>query len=169
MLTMLSIYILLAYLYCKSISPAYSYMGFVTRSLSSVEWAVSIIFFIIPVMILPVYPMRPSDLTIWALYLFSYAPTALLSIHILDQGITDIMTLLLILLVAFLLFFYSRIHSVNLSPKITINFERLDILVLALLFTQGPSEWEAVFYLRPTGGGVRLSQHQAQHVRGEYE
>ena len=130
---MLSIYVLLVYLYRVDISPAYSYRGFVTRHLNMVEWAVSVVFFIIPVIILPIYPRRPSDYTVWALYLFSYAPTALLSVHILDRGLTDLVILLLMLLTGFFLFFYSRSHIFNMLPEINISFKKIDILLVFLL------------------------------------
>ena len=132
-LSMLCIYIVLAYLYRVSISPAYLYEGFVHHSLSVVELAVSIAFFIIPVIFLPVYPRRPSDYTVWALYLFSYVPTAFVSVHIINRGIIDVISLLLMLLFAFILFFYSRLHIFTILPKLKINFEKIDILLLFLL------------------------------------
>jgi len=125
---------LLVYLYRVSISPANLYLGFIYRSLSIVELAVSVLFFIIPVIILPVNPRRPSDYTVWVLYLFSYVPTALLSVHILNRGILDIISLLLMLLIAFILFFYSRLHIFTIVPKIKINFKKIDIILLFLLF-----------------------------------
>lgn len=133
-LIMLSVYALLLYLYKVDISPSNSYLGFVYKQLDLVELIVSILFFIIPAMILPLYPRRPSDFTVWALYLFSYAPTAFLSVHILNRGIVDVSSLLLMLLAAFFLFFYSRSHIFTILPKIKINFEKLDIFLLFLLF-----------------------------------
>nr|WP_320017313.1 hypothetical protein [uncultured Desulfobacter sp.] len=145
-LTMFSIYVLLLYLYRVNISPEYSDQGFVYNSLSIVGLAVSVSFFIIPVTILPVYPRQPSDYTVWALYLFSYAPTALVSVHILNRGIMDILTLHLMLLTSFILFFYSRFHNFTVLPKIKINLENIDVLLLSLLFII------LIFYVWKVGG-----------------
>lgn len=131
---MLSVYALLLYLYKVDISPSNSYLGFVYRQLDVVELIVSILFFIIPAMILPLYPRRPSDFTVWALYLFSFAPTSFVSFHILDQGFAQTVSLLFVLIAAFFLFFYSRLHFFTILPKIKINFEKIDIIILFFLF-----------------------------------
>jgi len=146
-LIMFTLYILIGYLYHVSISPANLYLGFTHRSLDVIEFTVSVMFFIAPVMILPLYSKRPSDYTVWALYLFSYAPTALLSVHIINRGLTDIISLLLMLLTAFFLFFYSRLVVVRILPKIKINFERIDILFIFLLFIIVPLYvWSLIGY-----------------------
>jgi len=133
-LIMFVLYMLIAYLYRVNISPRYLYSGFTHQSLNLFKFIFSVIFFIAPVMILSLYPKRPSDYTVWVLYLFSYAPTALLSFHIINRGITEIISLLLMLLTAFLIFFYSRLLIVKILPKIKINFEKIDIVFLILLF-----------------------------------
>jgi len=144
---MLTLYMLVGYLYRVSISPANLYLGLVFRPLDVIEFVVSLMFFIAPVMILPVYPKRPSDYTVWALYLFSYAPTALLSVHIINRGLTDIISLLIMLLTAFFLFFYSRLVVVRILPKIKVNFERIDIVFIFLLFIIVPLYvWSLIGY-----------------------
>ncbi len=122
------------YLYKHEISPANSYQGFFFHRLSLSEFLISIFFFLFPIFFLPVSLKRPSDISLWVLYLFSYAPTTILCFHITSKGMDSMVFFLFLMLCAFIILKYSRYHSFSIYSKKMLNLIYIDKIIILLFF-----------------------------------
>jgi len=138
--TLTILYFSLHYLYQTEISPSNLYIGFRFRPLAPWEMGSSLFFFLLPIIFLPVYFHKPSDLGVWCLYLFSYSPTAFIAFHVGKNGFFDTIALLLVMNCAFFLLLFFRRFKINFSIQKTFNWYGVDrkllffIFVLALLY-----------------------------------
>lgn len=77
------------YIYKNSISPTLSYQNYNFKELTFGVHAIAIGFYLLPLLWLPITPKRPSDTTIWLLYMFSYVPTTFMCFHIMKNPFPD--------------------------------------------------------------------------------
>ncbi len=77
--------------------------------------AMAIVFFLLPLLWLPIQPERPSDIALWLLYMFSYAPTTFVCFHILQDPFPNAIYLLMAMLIALIITDLTRRHTVKLS------------------------------------------------------
>lgn len=103
------------YVYKNCISPAYLTENFNFRELTYQTHALAIVFFLLPLLWLPIQPERPSDIALWLLYMFSYAPTAFVCFHILQEPFPNAIYLLMAMLIALIITDLTRRHPVKLS------------------------------------------------------
>lgn len=128
------IYAVFYYMYKHEISPTESYRGFIFHQLSLSEFFVSMFFYLFPIFLLPVSLSRPSDISLWALYLFSYAPTAIMCFYITSKGIYSTVFFLISMLCALITLKYCRYHSFNIYSKKKLNLIYIDKIIILLFF-----------------------------------
>lgn len=125
------------YIYKISISPAQLYQNFNFRELTCEVHAIAIGFFLLPLLWLPIKPKRPSDMTIWLLYMFSYAPTTFMCFHIMKNPFPDAIYLLATLLIALIIVDLFRRHHIKLiihsDVSINLPLDKIIIMLLVLL------------------------------------
>ncbi|MBN2643282.1 MAG: hypothetical protein JXR78_16645, partial [Victivallales bacterium] len=94
-------------------------------------------FYLLPLLWLPITPKRPSDMTIWLLYMFSYAPTTFICFHIIKDPFPDAIFLLVALLIALIIVDLSRRHRIklifHLDLPIIIPLDKIIIMLSVLL------------------------------------
>lgn len=139
------------YIYKNSISPGNLYIGLSFKALTLWEYSISIGFYLLPLFWIPVTPQRPSDIAIWLLYIFSYAPTTFLCFHVMDNPFPDAFFLLFFLLTALIMTDLSRRHHIKFnlvtSRSLKIPLDKIIIVLSALL---------GVYILSLSGFGLNL-------------
>ncbi len=126
-------YVAFLYIYKNSISPTHLYLGYNYRDLSLGVHCICVGFLLFPLLWIQIKPRRPSDVAIWLLYMFSYAPTTFVSFHVLQDPFPDALFLLMALLLALILIELSRHHRIKLSfPLGRPLFIPLDAIFLIL-------------------------------------
>jgi hypothetical protein len=120
------------YIYKYSISPLGLYQGLSFRELTYHAHAMAIVFFLLPLLWLPIQPERPSDIALWLLYMFSYAPTTFVCFHILQEPFPNAIYLLMAMLIALIITDLTRRHTVKLSfhlnPPVALPLDKIIFL-----------------------------------------
>jgi len=124
-ITAILIYGAFLYIYKNEISLSNAYLGFCYKTLSLWEYAISVGFYLIPLIWLPKSPQKPSDITIWLLYIFSYAPTTFMCFHIIDNPFPDAIFFLLSMLIALIITDLFRRHQIYLNAGLNGSLEKL--------------------------------------------
>lgn len=133
-IAMTIIYIVFNYMYENTISPNNLYHGFIFHKLSPSEFLSSLLFYYFPLVFLPTSLKRPSDISLWMLYLFSYAPTAIMCFYITEKGTDSMIFLLFLMLFALITLKYFRHHTFNIYVKKKLNLMHLDKITFLLFF-----------------------------------
>ena len=109
----LMIYVAFLYIYKNSISPGHLYLGYNYRDLSLGVHCICVVFLLSPLLWIQIKPRRPSDIAVWLLYMFSYAPTTFVCFHVMKDPFPDALFLLTVLLLALILTELSRHHRIK--------------------------------------------------------
>lgn len=112
------IYVAFLYIYKNSISPGHLYLGYNYRDLSLGVHCICVVFLLSPLLWIQIKPRRPSDIAVWLLYMFSYAPTTFVCFHVMKDPFPDALFLLTVLLLALILTELSRHHRIKLSFRL---------------------------------------------------
>lgn len=125
------------YIYKNSISPTNSYQGLCFKELTFGVHAIAIGFYLLPLLWLPIKPTRPSDITIWLLYMFSYAPTTFVCFHVMKDPFPDAILLLVALLIGLIIVDLARRHPIklgfHLDTPIVMPLDKIIIILSVLL------------------------------------
>lgn len=121
------------YIYIIEISPTHSYLGFNFKELTIWDYLISIGFFLLPLLWLPKNPQKPSDITIWLLYIFSYVPTTFICFHIIENIFPVGIFLLLSILIALIITDLSRRHHRHLNTLLNnVSEKTIDNFIITL-------------------------------------
>jgi len=111
------LYFSFEYIYKTEISPDNRYLGLTFNQLTLSEYAVSLLFFLFPLVWLPITLKRPSDLAVWFLYLFSYTSTTFMAFHVTRRQFENVLSLLFLMLLGFIITSVTRKHRYNIVFK----------------------------------------------------
>jgi hypothetical protein len=89
--------------YATIISPAFSYNGSVYRPAPDGSLVLAFLVSILPTIWLPIKVSRPSQVTLWVLYILGYVPSILIPYYILGSGFQGVLPLTLAIAVSFVL------------------------------------------------------------------
>ena len=121
--------------YSAIIAPAFSYNGSVYRPADDGSLIFAFVVCILPAIWLPIKVSRPSQVTLWVLFILGYVPSVLIPYFVLGSGFRGVLPLTLAILGSFVLLsvmVWIRPGVTN-SPAITMaRYENL-ILGLAIL------------------------------------
>lgn len=106
------------YIYKHSVSPVNAYHGFEFNDLPFGLHALAIGLYLLPLLWLPVRPKKPSDMAVWFLYMFSYAPTTFICFHVMKNPFPNGIWLLLTLLFGLVCIDLARRHRLRLSHQV---------------------------------------------------
>jgi hypothetical protein len=128
------IYTVFYSLYKQDISLTNSYRGFFFHQLSFEEFFVSIFFYFLPLFFLPISLKRPSDVCLWSLYIFSYAPATMMCFYITTKGISSTSFFLFLMLCALITLKYFRYHSYKAYSKKITRLKYIDKILFFIFF-----------------------------------
>lgn len=134
----------LHYCYVSRISPLFSYLGFVYYAPGTSTLALSWLFAMTPVLLMPMRLSRPSQVVIWLLYLLVYIPAQIFPRYTLELSSGAFLRLSVVLLVAFMVIVVAQvvptvgIKRVTIAPQqywlILIGFSLISYAYIVLSF-----------------------------------
>lgn len=121
--------------YSAIIAPAFSYNGSVYRPAGDGSLALAFLISILPAIWLPIKVSRPSQVTLWVLFILGYVPSVLIPYFVLGTGFQGVLPLTVAIVGSFsLLSIMVWIRSgATYSPAITMAAYENRILGLAIL------------------------------------
>jgi O-antigen polymerase len=136
LLVSVAIYLAFDYVYSNQIYESYAKYGFSVRPLDGIEYLLLFLFYLAPVLVLPVQLRRPSDICLWLLYLLSYSPALFMAFYSLEPGLWHALQFHLYLLTGLAVVYLARMHRISLRLGAVIakqSYLEITFLVLSIV------------------------------------